>query len=364
MKHSTLSSRSWLHAVLTLLLFAVAAAAHAYDFGATPVKFKSATLNGTYDVTFDLAVTTGFGVDVLNAADCKLLDAAGQAVRFAFVVPAMKDEQTASFSVAGADDAPDGTYTIKVPADAFHMPYFPITTTSDAFDITIVVGNDGGGNVDPDTPVDPSSGDNVATFEFGNYKGDASTYYHTDDYVKSNAKGVILNFDYVGMENDQYSFSYLTNAGFLQFKDCRFTISAPLDAHILKVEFVDGQPNSYIYDIENIEAAGMADGVWSGRASEVTFKTAVTEVPNYTEIETEDGEYEEVITGYSTIATGARVARIYVTLDCDVTRTDVPNSIARPTATTAATSIFDLAGRRVLSEQKGLNIVGGKKVIR
>ncbi len=361
MKHFTLNSHSWTTLVLGILFFAVAGVAKAVEFGAAPTKFISSTLNGTYEVVFEDIASTNIPVGIVNMSDYEIVDASGQKVPFAFVVPEMKGDFAASFTVGGADQAPAGVYTIKVPQGAFQMIGVPREILSDAFDITIDCS--GNGEVDPGTEeeyVNPGAADNVATFVFDDHTSSASIYYKTDDFLSSNAKGVFLSFDRVGMESDTYSYTYKSGSGFIQLKDCEFTISAPLGSNIVKVEFVNAAPQSYLYALENI--SGAEEGIWTGSSNEVKFSLAGVETPIY-DVQEIDGEDVEVIVGYTTTALAVHVSRIYVTLDCNVNKIGT-DGICSVVSEAEQSGIYDLAGRRTIAAEKGFFIVGGKKVIR
>lgn len=369
MHNSTLKS-NFLHLCLTLLLFAVAAVAKAVDFGPAPTKFTTNSLNGTYDVKFVGCESDGLYVTLVNLSDYVLVDANGVKVPFSFVVPTMKDDFTVSFSIAGADEAPAGTYTLQVPTAAFCLSWMN-NITSDAFDVTIDYNNGGGTDPDPVVPdVNPGDADDVATITLNDHKADASIYYRTGDVIGSNAKGVSLRFDRVGMDYEDYTTVFKSNSGYLQLRDCNFTITAPEGNGIMKIEFVDAAPNSTTYLIENIEASGCNEGVWTGYARSVSFKTAVASIPTY---ELQDvyndmtGEYEEeeVIVGYSETPLPARVKTIYVTLDGPADKDHSAIVAINASDTTAAAPLYDLAGRRISSAaQKGVFIQGGKKTIR
>lgn len=359
----------WASALVALFLSAVASVASAADFEPKPTVFTATeSLNGTYEVTFAGCASDGLTVEVVNLSDYVLVDASGTPVPFSFVAPEMKDDYTVVFSVNNVESAPAGTYTIKVPTAAFCLMDMP-SITSNAFDVTINYNN--GGTVDPGTevdPVNPGEGDDVGTFVLDDHKSDASTYYSEGSVLTSNCSGLTLRFDRVGVDNSGYTTCYKSNGGFLQLKDCTFTITAPEGYGILKIEFVDGAPQSTTYDPDNIEAKGYDDCVWNGYASSVTFKTKVFSTPIY-DYDDEDNEY---ITGYAETVTGARVAKIFVTLDSPVDKD--PDGIALPTAQPDGlnTVVYDLNGRVYPTSQSqgaaGSNativIRNGKKVVR
>lgn len=356
MKHSTPQNNLWRKALSTMLCFVAAAAAFATDFGPKPTTFNVTDLNGTYDITFATCESAGMNADLVNQTDYQLVDATGAKVPYAFVVPEMKDGYTVSLTVANVENAADGTYTIKVPAQGFCLSWMP-NITSDAFDVTLnlaggsePVDPDTGGEVTPD--VTPEDGDIIFTLD--DHKSDTSLYFHEGDILESNGAGVMLKFGRVGIDYEQYTASYKSNGGFVQFKDCEFTISAPFGNNIKKIVFVDGAPQSTTYDLDNLEAYGYNEGVWTGDAQSVNFKTKEITY----EITDEDEDGYEYVTGYTTAVTGARVAKIYVTL----TRT--PDGIESIGAAAESQVVFDLTGRRTVAGQKGLMIVGGKKVMR
>lgn len=354
MRNFTLK-HSCLNFSLTLLLFIVTTAAKAIDFGPAPTTFSTTDLNGTYDVTLTICQAQGMAAEIVNMTDYQLVDASGAKVPYAIVVPEMKDEYTVSITVGNVENTPAGTYTIKVPEAAFCLSWMN-NITSNAFDVTLNLTN-GGEIVDPDVPgtgeVDPGTEEGVVTFTLDDHKSDTSLYFHEGDILESNGAGILLKFGRVGVDYDVYTTCYKSNGGYVQFKDCQFTISAPSGTKIEKIVFVDGAPQSTMYDLDNIEATGYDEGVWTGNAESVTFKTK--EITYETYDEDEDGN--EYITGYTTTVTGARVAKIYVTLNSN------PDGIQSIT-TTADSVAYDLAGRRVNAAAQGVTIVDGKKVIR
>lgn len=362
MQHFTLFVSKWASKLLVLILFAVSAAAHAADFGPAPLQFNTESLVGSYEITFEGCASDNLFVEIVNLTDYTLVDASGAKVPYSFVVPTMKDDYTVSLSVGGVEDAPAGTYTIHVPVAAFCLG-IQSSVTSDAFDVTINYKS--GSTTEPDTPgtdeVDPSAPSNVATFYLDDHKSDNSLYFHDGDIIESNAAGIFLKFNRVGMESEQYSYSYKSNGGFVQFKDCQFAISAPYGMHIQKVVFDNATPQSTTYLLDNLVAQGYNEGTWTGNAESVVFKTDVISYPIY-DYDDEDNEY---IVGYSESITAARVKRIYVTLDADV---DKPGNgidgLSLPTASAASAPVFDIQGRRSSGAQKGFYIVNGKKVIR
>lgn len=304
----------WASALLTLFLFAVASVAKAVDFGPAPTKFTTTSLNGNYEVKFAGCASDNLSVEIVNITDYVLVDATGAKVPYTFVVPTMKDDYVVSLAVGGADDVPDGTYTIQVPAAAFCLA-FVNNIVSNAFDVTIVV--NGEGSVDPEPGVDPEQPalkSNQVLFTLDDHKSDASLYYRAGDIIESDGAGIMLKFDRTGMENATYSYCYKSSAHYTQFKDCDFTISAPAGVKIEKIEFADGAPMSTVYDLDNFEANGYADGVWTGSAQSVSFSTKVLQIPTYG-YDDEDNEY---ITGYTSQTSGARVSTILVTLDQEV----------------------------------------------
>lgn len=355
MKNSTLK-HSCLNFFLTLLFFVVATVAKAVDFEPAPTTFNVTDLNGTYDIVFEGCKSDGMFVEVVNLTDYQLVDATGAKVPYAFVMPEMKDEFTVSLTVSNVENAPAGTYTIKVPAQGFCLSWMP-NITSNAFDVTLNL-TSGSEPVDPDGPgtgeVDPSPEEGDVIFTLDDYKSDTSLYFHEGDILESNGAGIMLKFGRVGVDYDIYTTCYKSNGGFVQFKDCQFTISAPTGTKMEKIVFVDGAPQSTMYDLDNIEATGYYEGVWTGSSQSVTFKTK--EISYETYDEDEDGN--EYVTGYTTAVTGARVSKIYVTLSGTV------DGIESPAAAATTTVIYDLSGRRVNAAAQGVTIVGGKKVIR
>lgn len=354
MIHSTLLNNLWRKALSVLVLFVVSAAAFAADFEPAPTTFNTTDLNGTYEVKFAGCEKDGMWVELVNLTDYVLVDASGTKVPYAFVVPEMKDDFTVNFTVANVENAAAGTYTIKVPAAAFCLTIQP-NVTSNAFDVTLNL-TTGSEPVDPGTgEVDPEENhDGEIIFTLDDHKSDTSLYFHDGDILESNGAGVMLKFGHVGVDGSDYPTCYKSNGGFVQFKDCEFTISAPAGNNIKKIVFEDGAPLSTMYDLDNLEGQGYYEGVWTGDAQSVKLKTKEITYENWDE--DEDGN--EYITGYTTTVTGARVSKIYVTLD------RVPNGIEGIGAATECQIVFDLAGRRAAAAQKGLVIVGSKKVIR
>lgn len=352
MKNYTLK-HSCLNFCLTLLLFVVASVAKAADFEPAPTTFNVTDLNGTYDIVFEGCKSDGMFVELVNLTDYQLVDATGAKVPYAFVMPEMKDEYTVSLTVAGAENAAAGTYTIKVPAQGFCLSWMN-TVTSDAFDVTLNLNT----GTDPDNPgtgeVDPSPEEGDVIFTLDDHKSDTSLYFHEGDILESNGAGIMLKFGRVGVDYDIYTTCYKSNGGFVQFKDCQFTISAPYGTKMEKIVFVDGAPQSTMYDLDNIEATGYYEGVWTGNAESVTFKTKEISY----EIYDEDEDGNEYVSGYTTTVTGARVSKIYVTLSGSKEGIE-SNTVAAP-----ATVVYDLAGRRVNAAAQGVTIVNGKKVVR
>lgn len=356
MKNLTLIKTIWRKALSMALACVVSAAAFAVDFGPGKTSFNVTDLNGTYDVTFVGCQQDGLFVDLVNLTDYVLVDATGAQVKNSKVEPKMKDDFTVSLTVTNVESAPQGTYAIKVPAAAFCLSWMTYVT-SDAFDVTLNLNNGTGPGPDPDpdpetdpTP-EPQPGDII--FSLDNHKDDSSIYYRMGDIIESNRTGFSLRFDRVGIDSQDYPYCYKSNGGFVQFKDCSFTISAPAGMTIQKIVFVDGAPQSTTYDPANFVASGYADGVWSGSAQSVTFSTKEEQYPIY-EYDEEDNEY---ITGYTTSVTAARISKIFVTLE------GVLNGIESFDAATPVTIEYDLSGRRV-NAAKGVTIAGGKKVIR
>lgn len=351
MQNFTLSL--WRKALSTFVLFAASVAAFAADFEPAPTTFNTADLNGTYDVTFVGCENNGLWVEVVNVSDYVLVDASGTKVPYAFVVPEMKDDFTVNFTVANVENAAAGTYTIKVPAAAFCLAMMP-NTTSNAFDVTLNLTN-GSEPVDPGTgsEVDPEEKhDGEIIFTLDDHKSDTSLYFHEGDILESNGAGVMLKFGHVGVDGSDYPTCYKSNGGFVQFKDCEFTISAPYGSSIQKIVFEDGAPLSTTYDLDNLEAYGYNEGVWTGDAQSVTFKTKEITYENWDE--DEDGN--EYITGYTTTVTGARAAKIYVTLS------GLVDGIESIGTTAPKTIVYDLMGRR--NGNAAIRIEGGKKVLR
>lgn len=350
MKHFT--QTIWRKAFSTLVLFAASVAAFAADFEPAPTTFNTDDLNGTYDVTFVGCEKDGMWVDLVNLTDYVLVDATGAKVPYSFVTPEMKDDFTVSLTVANVENAPAGTYTIKVPAAAFCLTMMP-NITSNAFDVTLNLTN-GSEPVDPGTgEVDPEEKhDGEIVFTLDDHKSDTSLYFHEGDILESNGAGVMLKFGHVGVDGSDYPTCYKSNGGFVQFKDCEFTISAPASNKIQKIVFEDGAPLSTMYDLDNLEGSGYTEGVWTGDAQSVTLKTKEITYENWDE--DEDGN--EYITGYTTTVTGARVAKIYVTLD------RVPDGIESIGTKTTSTVVFDIMGRR--NNNASIRIEGGKKVMR
>lgn len=350
MKHFT--QTIWRKALSTLVLFVASVAAFAADFEPAPTTFNTADLNGTYDVKFVGCEKDGLWVDLVNLTDYVLVDATGTKVPYSFVAPEMKDDFTVSLTVANVENAPAGTYTIKVPAQAFCLTWMP-NITSDAFDVTLNLTN-GSEPVDPGTgEVDPEEKhDGEIIFTLDDHKSDTSLYFHDGDIIESNGAGIFLKFDRVGYDYEQFTASYKSNGGFVQFKDCAFTISAPYGSNITKIVFEDGAPLSTMYDLDNLEGQGYYEGVWTGNAQSVSLNTKVIESPIY-DYDDEDNEY---ITGYTTYVTGARVAKIYVTLE------RIPDGIESIGNEASKTVVFDIMGRR--NSNASLRIEGGKKVMR
>lgn len=350
------TSKCWAVAAAAFCLFAAPEVAQATDFGPAPTTFTATeSLNGTYEVTLSTCSAAGMAAEIVNLSDYVLVDASGTKVPYAFVVPEMKDDYTVVLNVNNADEAPAGTYTIKVPAAAFWLSLMT-NITSDAFDVTI--NYSAGGTVDPGTevdPVNPGTGANVATFTLDDHKSDTSIYFHDGDVINSNVNGVTLRFDRVGFDNSGYPTCYKSNGGFVQFKDCAFTIEAVNGLGLQKIEFVDGAPQSTMYDLDNFEGSGYGDNVWTGYDSRASFSTKEISYAIY-DYDDEDNEY---ITGYATDVTGARVSKIYVTLD-----TDVLDGIGVLAPEFQTSVRYDLNGRRVANGAAGISIEGGKKVIR
>lgn len=342
----------WRKALSTLVLFVASVAAFAADFEPAPTTFNTADLNGTYDVTFVGCEKDGLWVEVVNVTDYVLVDATGTKVPYSFVVPEMKDDYTVSLTVANVENAPAGTYTIKVPAAAFCLTMMS-NITSNAFDVTLNLTN-GNEPVDPGTgEVDPEEKhDGEIIFTLDDHKSDTSLYFHDGDILESNGAGVMLKFGRVGTDSSEYPTCYKSNGGFVQFKDCEFTISAPAGNNIQKIVFEDGAPLSTMYDLDNLEAPGYNEGVWTGNAQSVRFKTKEITYENWDE--DEDGN--EYITGYTTTVTGARVSKIYVTLE------RIPDGIESVGAKTTSIVVYDLTGRR--NGNAPIRIEGGKKVMR
>lgn len=314
MPNSTLK-HSCLNFCLALLLFVVAAVAKAADFGPAPTTFSTTDLNGTYEVVFEACKQNSLDLHLLIETGYSLTDASGVVVPGSSVTVDMKDSYTMSFAVSNVANAAAGAYTIAVPAGAVaFMTYI----TNDAFDVTLNL-SAGTDPVDPGTdPVDPGTDPevkgNVATFALNAYKSSVSQYYREGDVIESDAAGITLKFNRTGMENATYSYCYSSNAGYTQFKDCQFTISAPAGTKIQKIEFEDGAPMSTTYDLDNFEASGYSDAVWTGNTESVTFATKELQIPIYS-YDDDDNEY---ISGYTTSTSGARVSKIVVTLDKDV----------------------------------------------
>lgn len=341
-------------ALVSLLLFFIAGVAHASDFGPAPTKFVTENLNGTYEVTFVGCQSDNLIVDLVNLTDYELVDANGVKVPYTFVVPTMKDEYTVALTVGGADNAPAGIYTIKVPVAGFCLSWMT-NVTSDAFDVTLEYNV--GGTVDPGTgevDPDPSTEDGVVTFTLDDHKSDTSLYFHDGDIIEGSGAGVMLKFGRVGVDYDVYTTCYRSNGGFVQFKDCEFTISVPQGTFIDKVVFEDGAPQSTMYDLDNLEAAGYDDGVWTGHAQSVTFKTKVIR----SEIYDEDEDGNEYVTGYAEYVTGARVSKIYVKLSGTL------DGVGVIAPSVESTVVYDLNGRRAAGNAGGVFISNGKKVIR
>lgn len=353
MKNFTLNI--WRKALTAVVLFVTSVAAFAADFEPAPTTFNVTDLNGTYDVTFVGCQKDNLFLDLINVTDYVLVDAKGEKVPYSFVVPEMKDDYTVSITVANVENAAAGTYYIKVPAQAFG---FLNMVFNDAFDVTLNLSNGTdpvNPDPDPDPEIDPQPlpqpGD--AIFTLDDHKADTSIYFREGDILESNGAGVLLKFGRVGVDAQDYPYCYKSNGGFVQFKDCSFTISAPMGVKIKKVVFVDGAPTSITYDPDNFVAPGYADGVWTGDAQSVTFSTKEEQYPIY-EYDEEGNEY---ITGYTTSMTAARIAKIFVTLE------GVLDGINSIDAAAPVTIEYDLAGRRV-NVAKGVTIAGGKKVIR
>lgn len=353
MKHFTLFSNLCRKALSLVMFLVVAGTAFAADFGPTPTSYNVTNLNGEYEVLFATIKESNLDVSIVTQEGITLVDAAGVAVPYAFVTPMMKDDYTVVFSVGGADNAAAGTYKIKVPQNMFT---YMSMVNNDAFDITLNLNNgtDPVGPVDPDVDptVQPQDGDVV--FSLDDHKSDTSIYFQEGSIIESNGAGVLLKFTRTAVDSQGYTYCYKSNGGFVQFKDCAFTISVPAGVTIQKIVFTDGAPLSTTYDLDNFVADGYADGVWTGNAQSVSFATKEIQYPIYDYDEETDEEY---ITGYTTSTTGARVAKIYLTVN------GIIDGIERLDASAPVTVVYDLAGRRA-DAAKGIVIANGKKVIR
>lgn len=314
MKNFTLKF-SWLTSFVLVLMCAFSTAAQAFDFEPAPTTFKTTNLNGTFSVVLKGPQNDGMPVFFDSASPLTLTDEAGNAVA-GKVDAEIANNFTLVLTISGvAEPLASGNYKVVVPAGSCkllvmtHITCDQFTITFDHTDSSVEPGP-GGETENPEEPV----AKNVVTFDFTTYKSSISHYYQMGDQIQSNAEGVNLNFGRVGMENATYSYCYISNAGYVQFKDCAFTIEAPVDRKITKIVMENGAPTSYTYLLENLEAAGYNDGIWTGNASAVTFNTAELQTPIYA-YDDDDNEY---ITGYTTSVSGARVSKIIVTLDGDV----------------------------------------------
>lgn len=318
MMHFTQKVSEWKTAAMMFVMFFVTIVANALDFGPTPTKFTTSSFDESFEVKFAVCEQANMDIALLGGTQYSLCDAKGAEV--AKVNLEVTGYYSFGLKVSGGDVA-TGTYTVSLPAGTFGLSIQP-NITSDAFDVTFVYSG-GGETVDPDPnpgtgeTTDPTEQSNEAIFVMNDHKGSASVYYMEGQILTSDAIGVSLRFDRVGMENATYSYCYKSNAGYTQFKDCQFTISAPDGVKIQKILFEDGAPSSTTYDLDNFEANGYADGEWTGNAQSVTFSTKVLQNPIYG-YDDEDNEY---ISGYTSEVSGARVAKILVVLDKDVEHT-------------------------------------------
>lgn len=306
---------SCLTSFVLALMCAFSISASAFNFEPVPTTFKTTNLNGTFSVLLKGPQDDGMPVIFGSNSPLTLTDEAGNAVA-GKVDAEIANNYTLVLTLSGvAEPLASGNYKVVVPAGSCKLMDMP-HITGDQFVVTF---DHTGSTVDPgpggetENPEEPVA-KNVATFDFTTYKSSLSHYYKMGDQIQSNAEGVNLNFGNVGMENDNYSYCYMSNAGYVQFKDCTFTIEAPVGRKITKVVMENGAPSSYTYLLENLEAAGYSNGVWNGNASAVTFNTAIVQTPIYA-YDADDNEY---IAGYTEQVSGARVSKIVVTLDGDV----------------------------------------------
>lgn len=360
MKNFTLKTKMWFTALVVMAMsaFSMTVSAQTED-----MFYKSEPESGV--VTELPSVVQVFLMNSYNEA--RMMDQTvditkdGQLFK---TVPVVKDEDSKAITVSvGKGITEPGEYKILFPEQMFAIEAlidFASWTWGDiyneAFDITYTIEGQqqGGGEED-------EIGGTVATFDFTTSHSE-SIYLEQGAVLKANYPAITMTIDEVGKDASDYSLAYLTTYGYLQLRDAKFTIAVPAGCNITKIQMVDGGYSQDLdLDIDNLEADSYTDGIWNGLpTTSVEFKTATKIVYNYTYVEGEDGEDEEILTGTSESISGARIAKILVTFDGDA---------GEPTGIVAATvkgnnAIYDLSGRRVVNAQNGLYIVNGKKVIR
>lgn len=280
-------------------------------------------------------------------------------------VPVVKDEESKVITVSvGKGITEPGEYKILFPEQMFSVEALLDFATwtwgeiyNEPFDITYTIeGQQPGGGEEEIMGT-------VAVFDFTGARS-ASAYCEAGTVFKADYPAVTMTINEAGKDASDYSLTYLSTYGYLQVRDAKFTIAVPNTANILKIQMVDGGYSQDLdLDIDNLEADNYAEGIWKGLpTTSVEFKTATKTYYNYETIEGEDGEEEEILTGTTEIASGARIAKILVTFDGDAG--ERTNGIAAVTVK-ADNAIYDLSGRRVVNNaQNGLYIVNGKKVLR
>lgn len=360
MKHFTLKTKMWF---TVLVVMAMSAFSMTVSAQSTDMFYKSEPEAGV--VTELPAVVQVFLQN--SYTEARMMDQTVDITKDGKLfktVPVEKDEDSKAIYVkVGKGVTEPGEYKILFPEQMFSIEAlidFASWTWgelyNEAFDITYTIEGQqpGGGDEDMDGT--------VATFDFTTSRSE-SFYLEQGAVLKADYPAITMTLNEVSKDVSDYSFSYLTTYGCLQIRGAKFTIAAPASANIKKIEFVEaGYSQDLDLDIENLEADGYAEGIWKGLpTASVAFKTAIKTVYNYTIIENEDGEEEEILTGSSESISGARIAKIFVTFDGDAGER-VDGIVAVTTKTDNV--IYDLSGRRVANAQSGLYIANGKKVLR
>lgn len=360
MKHFTLKSQSWLTAILVMVLSAFCSNASAQNIYQ---MFDTNHLPATGTVTelpsrIQLFLQNDFS-DASLQQDAVEITKNGETYKTVAITQDEDARNLVTIEVGSGITAP-GEYKVVLPEALFAMETlidFNSWTWGDAFNEAFeltytIVGAD-----DPEE--DPEEEGNVAIFDFSAIGDGNSTYYNAGTVLRADVPTFTLTINEVSLDPSEYSHAYQSSYGYLQIRDAKFTIAGPANCYITKIRFIDGGESSYLEcALENLLSTGYANGIWNGApAHSVVFTTDKKYAEIYEEIG-EEGEEEEVVTGYTEIITGARIAKIIVSYD------GTPEGISAINMSNTDSTVYDLYGRRANATSRGIFVVNGKKMVR